>query len=65
MTRIEAETAGGLGDGQGDRSRWSELLVPIVTAILVVALGLILVGLTSNGAAVQPGQISGAEAGSR
>ena len=65
MTRIEAEATGGLGDGRGGRSRWSELLVPIVTAMLVVALGLILVGLTSDGAEIQPGQITGTETGSR
>ncbi len=61
MTRIEAEAAGGLSDGRGSGSRWSEVLVPIVTAALVIALGLVLVGLTTDGAESQPGRGSDVE----
>jgi hypothetical protein len=48
MTRIEAETAGGLGGDQRGGSTWSQILVPIVTAVLVLALGLVLVTITSD-----------------
>ena len=65
MTRIEAEAAGGLVDGRGGGSRWSEFLIPIVTAVLVLALGLVLVGLTTDQAQSQPGQSSTTEGVSR
>jgi len=61
MTRIEAEATGGLVDGRGGGSRWSEFLVPIVTAVLVLALGLVLVGLTTDQGRSQPGQGSTVE----
>jgi hypothetical protein len=47
MTRYEAEATNGFGDGRAKGSDWSQILVPIVAAVLVIALGLALVGLTS------------------
>ncbi len=61
MTRIEAETAGDLGSEQRGASTWSQVVVSIVTAVLVLALGLLLVGVTSDSAESQPG--SGASVG--
>ncbi len=61
MTRIEAEVTGGLSGGREGGFRWSEILVPIVTAALVIALGLALVGLTSDGAESPPGRSSEVE----
>jgi hypothetical protein len=55
MTRIEAEAAGGLGGEQRGGSTWSQVLVSIVTAVLVLALGLLLVGVTSDSAETLPG----------
>ncbi len=55
MTRIEAEAAGGLGSGQRAGSTWSQVLVSIVTAVLVLALGLLLVGVTSDSAEAPTG----------
>ena len=54
MTRIEAEATGGISDEARRGSDWSQLLVPIVTAALVLALGLLLVGVTSNNAETHP-----------
>ncbi len=54
MTRIEAEAAGGLDDGRRGISGWSQVVVSIVTAVLVLALGLLLVGVTSDSAEIQP-----------
>lgn len=65
MTRIEAEATGGLVDGREGGFRWSEFLVPIVTAVLVLALGLVLVGLTTDQAQSQPGQGSNVEGANR
>jgi len=48
MTEIEAQATGGFGDGIEQGSGWSQFLVPIVAAALVLALGLALVGLTSE-----------------
>jgi len=48
MTRYEAEATNGFGDGRAKGSDWSQILVPIVAAVLVIALGLALVGLTSE-----------------
>ena len=48
MTRYEAEATNGFGDGRTQGSDWSQILVPIVAAALVIALGLALVGLTSE-----------------
>ena len=48
MTRYEAEATNGYGGGRTTRTDWSQLLVPIVAAALVLALGLALVGLTSE-----------------
>ena len=54
MTRIEAETAGGLdGERRADATR-SQVVISVLTAILVLALGLLLVGVTSDGAAERP-----------
>jgi hypothetical protein len=51
MTGIEAQAAASLDDG---RSLWSRLLVPVLTAVLVLALGLVLVGLTGDDAESTP-----------
>ena len=48
MTRYEAEATNGYGGGRATTSDWSQILVPIVAAALVIALGLALVGLTSE-----------------
>jgi len=48
MTRYEVEATNGFGDGKEKTSDWSQILVPIVAAALVIALGLALVGLTSE-----------------
>jgi Pyruvate/2-oxoacid:ferredoxin oxidoreductase gamma subunit len=55
MTRIEAETAGDLGSEQRGGSTWSQVVVSILTAVRVLALGLLLVGVTSDSAESQPG----------
>jgi len=55
MTRIEAEAAGDLGGESRSGSTWSQVLVSIVTAVLVLALGLVLVGVTSDSAESRPG----------
>ena len=54
MTRIEAEAAGGLGSERRESSSWSQIVVSIVTAVLVLALGLLLVGVTSDSAETLP-----------
>ncbi len=46
MTRYEADATHGLGSGRATRFDWSQVLMPIVAAVLVVALGLALVLLT-------------------
>ena len=46
MTGFEAHATGGLGAQSG--SGWSRLLVPILTAALVLVLGLVMVGLTTD-----------------
>ena len=48
MTEIEAQATGGYGEGTASGSFWTQFLVPIVAAALVLALGLALVGLTSE-----------------
>lgn len=48
MTRYEAEVTSGYGDGRAKGSDWSQILIPIVAAALVIALGMALVGLTSE-----------------
>ena len=48
MTRYEAEATHGFGGGGTTRVDWSQLLVPIVAAALVLALGLALVAFTSE-----------------
>jgi len=53
MTRIEAQAAGGLGSERQEGSTWSQVVVSIVTAALVLALGLLLVGITSETAETQ------------
>ncbi len=50
MTGIEVESLGGTGHSRREGSVWSRLLVPVVTAVIVLALGLVLVGLTTGGA---------------
>ena len=48
MTSYEAETTNGYGNDRDRRTDWYQLLVPIVAAALVLALGLAVVGLTSG-----------------
>ena len=48
MTEIEAQATGGYGEGTASGSFWTQLLVPIVAAVLVLALGLVWVSLTSD-----------------
>jgi len=48
MTRYEAEATNGYGGGRAARIDWSQLLVPIVAAALVLAFGLALVAFTSE-----------------
>jgi hypothetical protein len=48
MTGFEAEAIGGLGDKRESGSGWYRLLVPFLTAAIVLALGLVLVGLTTD-----------------
>jgi len=61
MTRYEAEATSGYGGGRTTRTDWSQLLVPIVAAALVLALGLALVAFTSQpeGSLVPPAATSG------
>ena len=48
MTSYEAEATSGYGNDRDRRTGWYQLLVPIVAAALVLALGLAVVGLTSG-----------------
>ena len=48
MTSYEAEATNGYGNDRDRRTDWYQLLVPIVAAALVLALGLAVVGLTSG-----------------
>jgi hypothetical protein len=48
MTRYEAEATNGFGDGRTHGVDWSQILVPIVAAALVIALGLAFVGITNE-----------------
>ncbi len=48
MTEIEAEATGGLGSGTDSGSGWTQFLIPIVAAALVLAFGLAIVSLTTE-----------------
>jgi len=48
MTSYEAEATNGYGNDRDRRTDWYQLLVPIVAAALVLALGLAVVGLTGG-----------------
>ena len=48
MTGFEAEAIGGLGGKQERGAGWYRILVPFLTAAMVLALGLVLVGLTTD-----------------
>jgi len=48
MTSFEVEATNGYGGERTKRTDWSQLLVPIVAAALVLALGLALVAFTSE-----------------
>ena len=48
MTSYEIEAASALGREYSDTTVWSKALVPLVAAALVVLLGLVVVGLTSD-----------------
>ena len=54
MTGFEAEAIGGLGGKQERGSGWYRFLVPFLTAAIVLALGMVLVGLTTDEAETQP-----------
>ena len=43
MTRYEAEATNGFGGGRPAKIDWSQLLVPLLAAVLVLALGLAMV----------------------
>jgi flagellar basal body-associated protein FliL len=48
MTRYEAEATNGFTGARRKGADWSQILVPIVAAALVIALGLAFVGITSE-----------------
>ncbi len=48
MTSYEIGAVGELGSGPAGRNRWAAALVPLLAAALVIALGLVLVGLISG-----------------
>ena len=48
MTRYEAEATNGFSGTRSKGADWTQILVPIVAAALVIALGLALVGITSE-----------------
>jgi len=48
MTSYEIETASALGRSDAGNHTWSTVLVPLLAAALVIALGLVLVGVTSQ-----------------
>jgi hypothetical protein len=48
MTRYEAEATNGYTGSRPKGVDWTQLLVPIVAAALVIALGLAFVGLTGQ-----------------
>jgi hypothetical protein len=48
MTVYEMETAGDFELRWGRGDLWAKIMVPLLTAALVIALGLIMVGLTSS-----------------
>ena len=48
MTRYEAEAKNGFGGERMKGADWSQILVPIVAAILVLAVGLAVVGITNE-----------------
>ena len=54
MTSYEIGAVGELGSGPMGRNRWAAALVPLLAAALVIALGLVLVGLTSGSGADEP-----------
>jgi len=54
MTSYETEATNGYGNDRERRTDWYQLLVPIVAAALVLALGLAVVGLTSGRDDAQP-----------
>ena len=57
MTSYEIGIAGELGGRLAAPNRWAVVLVPLLAAALVIALGLVLVGLTTgSGAADDPPQ---------
>jgi hypothetical protein len=51
MTWYEIGAAGEIGGGSAAHDRRAVALAPLLAAALVIALGLVLVGLTSGGAA--------------
>jgi hypothetical protein len=65
MTPFEARAAGGFDPSPGGSSGWSRVLVPILTAFLVLAFGLLFVGLTGGDAESRPGSINPPESSAR
>jgi len=61
MTVYEIEAVGEIGRHRGTTNVWAKVMVPLITAVLVIALGLILVGVTSgtdSGATTPPAPAS-------
>ncbi len=48
MTSYEFETASALGNTDAGHDSWSKILVPLLAAALVIAFGLVFVGVTSQ-----------------
>jgi hypothetical protein len=48
MTRYEAQATNGFTGSRSRGADWTQILVPIVAAALVIALGLAFVGITSE-----------------
>jgi hypothetical protein len=48
MTRYQAEATNGFTGSRTRGADWTQILVPIVAAVLVIALGLAFVGITSE-----------------
>ena len=64
MTSYEIETASALGRADAGNPIWSTVLVPLLAAALVIAFGLVFVGVTSQDEAAEPRSSSPAAASS-
>ncbi len=54
MTSYDFEFASALGRADAGPDMWSKVLVPLLTAALVIAFGLVLVGVTAQDEAGEP-----------